>query len=90
MRKAGIEARRKRKAVEWPTIALAAIIYSFWGLLTYFHAALPLWFWIPLGAWTVAWHASLQHEIIHGHPTANRTLNRWIGCWPLLMWLPYE
>jgi len=90
MTKAEVKVRRAKRAVEWPTIALAALIYGLWGVLTYFHALIPFWLWIPLGAWTVAWHASLQHEIIHGHPTANRTLNRFIGCWPLLLWLPYE
>jgi fatty acid desaturase len=90
MSKATIQARRPRRPMEWPTVVLAALIYSLWGLLTYFHDEIPLWLWIPLGAWTVAWQASLQHEIIHGHPTANRTLNRFIGCWPLLLWLPYE
>ena len=45
---------------------------------------------LPLGAWFTAWQASLQHEIIHGHPTRSRRLNRLIGCWPLLLWLPFE
>jgi len=90
MTKARAQSRRRRQAIEWPTIVLSLIIYGFWGILTYFHASFPLWAWIPLAAWTVAWQASLQHEIIHGHPTSNRTLNRLIGCWPLLLWLPYE
>jgi fatty acid desaturase len=88
--KAGVQVRRVRKAIEWPTIVLAALIYGLWGLLTFFHAAIPIWIWIPLGAWTVAWQTSLQHEIIHGHPTTNRTVNRLLGSWPLLLWLPYE
>jgi len=45
---------------------------------------------LPLGAWFTAWQASLQHEIIHGHPTRSRRVNRLIGCWPLLLWLPFE
>ena len=90
MTKAGVQVRRVRKAIEWPTIVLAAIIYGLWGLLTFFHAAIPVWIWIPLGAWTVAWQTSLQHEIIHGHPTTNRAFNRLLGSWPLLLWLPYE
>jgi fatty acid desaturase len=81
---------QRRKTVEWPTIALAAFIYAGWGLLTFFHAAIPLWLLIPLGAWFCAWQTSLQHEIIHGHPTRNRALNRLIGCVPLLLWLPYD
>ncbi|MDQ0396156.1 fatty acid desaturase [Labrys monachus] len=90
MRKAGMRIARVRRPIEWPTVALAGTIYGFWGVLTYFHTLFPLWLWIPLGAWTVAWHASLQHEIIHGHPTASRAVNRLVGCWPLLLWLPYE
>src|ERR1700722_10108165 len=90
MSTAGTQTRRMRRAIEWPTIVLAIIIYGFWGILTFFHALFPLWLWVPLGAWTVAWQTSLQHEIIHGHPTPNRTVNRLIGCWPLLLWLPYE
>jgi fatty acid desaturase len=38
----------------------------------------------------VAWQASLQHEVIHGHPTSSRVLNRLIAGPPLLLWLPYE
>jgi len=81
---------RRRRPVEWPTVALAVLIYASLGLLTWFHASIPLWLFVPLGAWFAAWHASMQHEIIHGHPTRNRTLNRFIACWPVLLWLPYE
>ena len=65
-----------RPSVEWPTVVLAAFIYTGWGLLTFFHAVIPLWLLLPLGAWFVAWQTSLQHEIIHGHPTRNRTTER--------------
>lgn len=82
--------RRPRKAVEWPTVALAVVIYGGWGLLTWFHASLPFWALALGGGWFCAWHASMQHEIIHGHPTRDRRLNRLIGLWPLLLWLPYE
>ena len=30
---------------------------------------------VPLGAWFVAWHNSLQHETVHGHPARPR----WVG-----------
>jgi len=76
--------------VEWPTVALIASVYSFWGLITAFHAELPLWILLPAAAWSTAWHASLQHEIIHGHPTRSRRANRLMGIWPLLLWLPFD
>jgi fatty acid desaturase len=80
----------RRRWTEWPTVWLAAFIYLSWGLLTFNHDSIPLWALIPLGAWFTAWQASLQHEIIHGHPTRSRKINRLIGCWPLLLWLPFE
>jgi fatty acid desaturase len=80
----------RRRRVEWPTVALAAVIYASWGLLTFYSAIVPLLVLVPLGAWVTAWQASLQHEIIHGHPTRSRRLNRLIGLWPLLLWLPFE
>ena len=51
---------------------------------------LPLWALTIVDAWTTAWHMSLQHEIIHGHPTRKRWINNLIGQWPLALWLPFE
>jgi fatty acid desaturase len=42
------------------------------------------------GAWLVAWRSSLQHEIVHGHPTGSRAINTAIGILPLALWLPFE
>jgi len=78
------------RRVEWPTVALAVVIYALWFATTYFHDVLPLWVLAPLGAWSTAWHMSLQHEIIHGHPTRKRWINTLIGQWPLALWLPFE
>jgi fatty acid desaturase len=58
--------------------------------LTYWHATVPLWLLVPLGAWLVCWHSSLQHEILHGHPTRVRAINTAIAFPPLALWLPYE
>jgi fatty acid desaturase len=77
-------------SVEWQTVALAVAIYAAWLLLTWFHAALPWPLLLAGGAWTVAWHASLQHELIHGHPTHVVWLNRALGLPPLLLHLPFD
>ncbi len=79
-----------RPAVEWQTVVLAATIYGGWLLLTWFHRALPWPLLLAGGAWTVAWHASLQHELIHGHPTRLPWLNRALGLPPLLLHLPFD
>ena len=80
----------QHQSVEWPTIALAAAIYSGWLTLTYWHSRIPLWLLVPLGAWLVCWHSSLQHEILHGHPTRNLRINRLIALPPLALWLPFD
>jgi fatty acid desaturase len=83
---------RLAERVEWPTVALAAAIHLGWAaaLLAGGLDLVPLWTWAPAAAWCVAWQASLQHEVIHGHPTPNAAVNRWIAGPPLALWLSYE
>jgi len=87
-----VPAPRLAERVEWQTVGLAAAIYG--GCVAAMLAGglglLPLWAWAPLAAWCVAWQASLQHEIIHGHPTPNAVVNRWIAGPPLALWLCYD
>jgi fatty acid desaturase len=82
--------KRDRRAVDWRTLGLAAIIYGGWGAATFFHAKLTWPVLLAVGGWLTAWHGSLQHEIIHGHPTRSRRLNTAIGFMPLSLWLPFE
>jgi fatty acid desaturase len=81
--------RRSRFAVEWPTLVLAVFIYATWFLLTYFWASIPIVVLFIAGGWLLAWHGSLQHEVLHGHPTRIRPVNDLIGSAPLALWLPY-
>ncbi len=78
-----------RSPIEWPTWALVAGIHGAWAAFTIGWAHWPWWF-VPLaGGWLVAWHGSLQHETIHGHPSRSRRLNSLLGSIPLGLWLPY-
>ena len=61
-----------------------------WFAATYYWRSLPIWALVALGGVSVAWQMSLQHEIIHNHPTHWRRLNRAIGAWPLSLWLPFD
>ena len=75
--------------IEWPTLALALLIHLGWMLATVAAASLPWWLVLPVASWLMAWHMSLQHEVIHGHPTPVARLNDLIGSLPLNLWLPY-
>ncbi|MCF2869959.1 fatty acid desaturase [Octadecabacter sp. G9-8] len=57
---------------EWPTLALIALCYA--GLLAALWV-LPTWIAIAGLGPLVALHASLTHEVVHGHPFSNQTLN---------------
>jgi fatty acid desaturase len=76
-------------AQEWPTLAVAGAIYGGWIALTWWYDALPTIVIVAVGAWLIAWHGSLQHETIHGHPTRSARINAMIGGVPLSLWLPY-
>jgi fatty acid desaturase len=75
---------------EWPTWLLIAAIYG--------GSWLTLANWRALGdgpatvltIWWSAWYMSLQHELIHGHPTPWPWLNRVFGYAPLAIWYPYR
>lgn len=82
--------RIERPPTEWPTVGLAVVIYAGWAALTFFWQAIPPWLLVPAGGWIIAWHGSLQHEIIHGHPTRSRAVNTALGFPPLALWLPFQ
>ncbi|MCL6705753.1 fatty acid desaturase [Pseudomonas sp. R2.Fl] len=87
-----VSSRRKRSrfSVEFPTLILTLTIYISWGLLTFYWTAFPFILLFVLGGWVVAWHGSLQHEVLHGHPTRFRRINDAIGWPPISLWLPYR
>jgi fatty acid desaturase len=75
---------------QWPTWLLIVSIYSGWFGVAY-HArmlGLPLTtlLLIVLGTW----YMSLQHELLHGHPTRSPFVNGLLGFAPLAVWFPYR
>ncbi len=74
---------------EWPTWLALAGCYGFWGLAVAHHATLGWWFVLP-GAVVVAFHSSLQHEILHGHPTRSSALNEALVFPALGLFIPYR
>ena len=80
---------RARPRPEWPTIALAVLIYGGWLALTWWWEAVPFLGLCIAGGWLIAWQSSLQHEVMHGHPTRSRRINDAVGWPPISLWLPY-
>ncbi len=81
---------RERVAVEWLTLGLVVGVYVSFVALTLFHAKLPVLLVAAIGSLLIVLHSSLQHELIHGHPTRWRKLNRWLALPPLSLWLPFD
>ena len=75
---------------EWPTWLLIVVVYSSWfgGLYWYSETASPVA--LVLLFLNGAWYLSLQHEIVHGHPTRFLWLNRWLGLMPIAVWYPFD
>ncbi len=86
----GADPPRLPERIEWPTLTVAAAVYGGFGLATWHHEALPWWLLLPLGGYLVAWHGSLQHEAVHGHPTPWNWLNEALVFPSLWLWLPFR
>jgi len=74
---------------EWPTWLLLALVYTGWFALLPLSHVLGVWpttaLLIPL---LVLW-LSLQHEVLHGHPSRSEGLNKLLGYAPFAIWYPY-
>ncbi len=81
---------RRRVAVEVPTLLVALVVYGGWLAVTLAYGHWPLSIVAPLAAVLVTLHGSLQHEIVHGHPTRWAGVNRLLAIVPLSLYLPYE
>jgi fatty acid desaturase len=77
-----------RRPFEWPTLVMLALTYAAWGLGTSIWATSGLLA-VLLTAVAVAQFSSLQHEVLHGHPFANQTLNEALVFPALALVVPY-
>ena len=77
------------RRVDGPTWMVAAVLYASWLLLIWYAARLPWWVLMPLGAYLVAWHFSLQHEAIHAFRGVPAWLRFALVFPPLGLWFPY-
>ena len=76
--------------IEWPTITLIVLTYGALASLMWFYYALPFWVIMPLAGYLIALHGSLQHEVLHGHPTRNALLNELLVAINFSLNFPYR
>jgi len=76
-------------ATEWPTVILIALNWLAFFALTWFYHSIPWWLVLPLGAYILTLFGSLQHEVLHGHPTSNPILNESLIFPNIALWTPY-
>ena len=78
------------KQIEGDTLALIIGCYGLWALAGWAWST-PYWLFtlivLPIA---IAFHTSLQHETIHGHPTCWAWLNEALVSLPLVAVFPYR
>jgi fatty acid desaturase len=80
---------RTFRRFDGPTWVVALVIYTSWFLLIWFNAVLPWWLIMPVGAYLLAWHFSLQHEAIHAFRGVPAWLRLALVYPPLGLWFPF-
>jgi fatty acid desaturase len=81
--------RKVFRQVDGPTLIVALAIYGAWGALIWYNAVLPWWFMMPVGAYLLAWHFSLQHEAIHSFRGVPAWLRFALVFPPIGLWFPF-
>jgi fatty acid desaturase len=69
---------------------LIILFYVCFAALTWNWALLPWWIALPAAAYLTGLYGSIQHEVIHRHPTGSQALNEALVFPALLVWVPYS
>ena len=77
-----------RRELELPTWGVAVAIHGGILAITLAYSHLPAPLALAALAWLVAWHGSLRHEVVHGHPSRRPWLNVLAAGPPWDLWLP--
>lgn len=75
---------------EWPTLGLILATATAWCVLILNYDGLGGLIVFPLAALLVTLQSSLQHEVLHGHPTRSPGLNEALVYWSLGFFIPYR
>jgi fatty acid desaturase len=86
---AGAQRETRARPVEWATLGLMGATYGLWGAALWLWLLSP-WIAIPVTGVLIAFHASLTHEAVHGHPFTSRRSNELLMGLPLSLAVPYR
>jgi fatty acid desaturase len=84
------EPRVQNGGFEWVTFGLILICYALWAVVIYWMAGWSVALALPATAIMVAFHSSLTHEALHGHPFRFKPLNEALMFLPLNLVIPYN
>lgn len=74
---------------DWPTWLLLIGTYAAWFCVIHYSAWLGRGLTLALLVPVITFWMSVQHELLHGHPTRWLWLNKVLGYAPLAVWYPY-
>ncbi|MGI9351242.1 MAG: fatty acid desaturase [Rhizobiaceae bacterium] len=75
---------------EWQTVLLIAVCYACWIALVVYGGPIPVALWVFAMAIVTTLFWSIVHEVVHGHPTSNRWVNRLLVPFAIGWVFPYE
>ena len=78
------------RAVEWVTVALICVTYALWAVAIAVLPTISLSLAVAVAAVLIAFHASLTHEVLHGHPFRSQALNEATMFLPLNLVIPFN
>ncbi|WP_420413465.1 fatty acid desaturase [Roseibium sp.] len=78
------------KSYEWPTLGLLLASAMAWAGVIWFYSDWGGWIVCPLAAVLVTLQSSLQHEVLHGHPTKSAKLNEALVYCSFGLFIPYQ
>lgn len=82
--------RQSLSAIELPTVALIVTCYSIWLALALLEESINPFVWVLANGINITLFMSITHEVLHGHPTRNKTFNEMLIFLPIGWSIPYE
>lgn len=79
-----------QRSIEWQTVIVAVAIAAGLGATIAAHDRVPTVVTLTALALLGAWYNSLQHEVVHGHPTPWRRFNTLFAIAPLGLVVPFS